>query len=303
MSDRIERHFLDHQVLSRLSRLDVIPRGLVAGSFSGQHKSPHRGSSVEFAEYRKYVPGDDIRHIDWRVYARSDRFYLKEFEADTNLRCYLILDCSASMGFTSGHGTKFDYARRLAATLAYLLIHQGDFVGLQCFTNTVTHDIPPRGNPAHLRNIFDQLEKIEPTGETQLVPVLHDLAERFRRRALVIVFSDFFTDVAPLLECFQHMRHRKHDLAVFHLLDPLELSFRFERPIRFIDLETRFALVTEPGTIQQQYHEALQQYLKDMQRGCREFNVDYRQVVTSTPYDRVLTDFLLERMRKGQSRS
>ena len=303
MEGKLKRPFLDHQVLGRLGRLSVIPRGLVEGSFTGQHKSPHRGASVEFAEYRKYVPGDDIRHIDWRVYARSDRFYLKEFEADTNLRCHLVLDCSASMGFAGAHGSKIDYARHLAATLAYLLVHQGDFIGLTAFNDQVMEEIPARGNPAHLRNIFDTLERLQPRGPTDLVANLHTLAERCKRRALVVVISDCFTDPEALLDCFQHMRFRKHDLAVFHLLDRQELDFAFERPIRFVDLESSTALITEPQTIQAQYRLAVNQYLAELQRGCREYAVDYRQAVLDIPYEKVLTDFLLERIRRGQSRT
>lgn len=297
-----ERDFLDHRVLARLSRLPVVPRGLVEGSFSGQHRSPHRGSSVEFAEYRKYVPGDDTRHVDWRVYAKSDRFYLKEFEADTNLRCYLILDCSASMGFAAEHGSKLDFARRLAASLAYLLMHQGDFVGLTCFSDAVKQDIPPRGNPSHLRSIFDVLAGVEARGETDITGVLHELAERFRRRAMVVVFSDCFTEAPPLLDCFQHMRYRKHDLAIFHLLDRQELAFSFDRPIRFVDLEGNASLLTEPNSIQADYHDAVTAFLTEMQRGCREFNVDYHQVVTDSDYESVLSKFLLERMKRGQAR-
>jgi uncharacterized protein (DUF58 family) len=289
------REFLDRALAARLARLAVLPRGLVTGSFAGLHKSPHRGSSVEFAEYRKYVPGDDIRHIDWRVYAKSDRFYLKEFEAVTNLRCYLVLDCSGSMAYAGKGDSKFAIAQRLAATLAYLIAHQGDHVGLHCFSGGVLHDIPPRGNPSHLRFIYDTLGGIEPAGETAIVRTLHDLAEKIRRRAMVIVFSDFFTEVEPLLECFQHMRFRNHDLVVFHLLDDRELNLDFDRPIRFVDLESRMTLVTEPSTIQAQYRDAVNRYLATLQRGCRQQGVDYHRVLSSAGIEDVLTRFLLAR--------
>ena len=205
-------------------RAQVHARLPMSGNMSGQHKSPHKGSSVEFAEYRKYVPGDDVRLLDWRVYARTDRFYLKEFEADTNLRAWFVLDCSASMSYGSKGESKLEYARRLAATLAYMLMQQGDAVGLTCFAEKSFLDIPARRNAAHLGNIFDGLGKLKARGETSVAPALHALAERIPQRGLVLIFSDFFTPVRDLLPCFQHLRFRKHDLAVFHLLDRTELT-------------------------------------------------------------------------------
>jgi len=269
----------------------------MSGGVTGIHKSATRGSSVEFAEYRKYVPGDDIKHVDWQVYARTDRFYMKEFEADTNLRCYIVLDCSNSMSFSTDHGSKFEYARRLAATLAYILVHQGDSVGLLCFADGAVRDIPPRRAPSHLKHIFDTLGDVKPAGKTELVQTIHDLAERIAQRALVIVLSDCFTEVPPLLDCFQHMRFRKHDLAVFHLLDRQELDFEFDRPIRFMDIEGTFSMVTDPSVVQGGYRRELDRYLESMKLGCREFGVDYRRVLTDTDYEKVLAAFLLQRMR------
>ncbi len=293
------RHdFLEPQVIARLSMLNVLSRGLVEGSFTGMHKSPHRGSSVEFAQYRKYVAGDDIKNVDWKIYAKTDRFYIKEFEADTNLRCHLVIDCSASMGFKGKHGSKLDFSKRLAATLAQLLIQQGDAVGLQCFTETVTKDIPARGSPKHLRNIFDVIGSITPSGKTDIVKVLHDLAEKIRRRAMILVFSDFFTDIDALLDCFQHMRYRKHDLAIFHLMDPEELNFEFERSIRFQDMESSFSVVTEPAVIKNDYLKEVNHFLDRMMLGCSEFHVDYRFTNLSRPYDQILSEFLLSRQRK-----
>jgi uncharacterized protein (DUF58 family) len=247
LAQEFNRDFLDSAVLARLSRLQLEARTPMIGSVTGIHKSATRGSSVEFAEYRKYVPGDDIKHIDWRVYARSDRFYMKEFEADTNLRCILVMDTSASMGFEGQHGSKLDYARKAIATLAYLLVHQGDAVGLHCFADKSGQDIPPRHTPSHLRNIFDALGQVEAHGKTEIVQTIHDLAEKVHQRALFIIFSDFFTEVADLLDCFQHMRFRKHDLVVFHLLDRQEIDFDFDRPIRFNDDPPR--LPGSPGPV------------------------------------------------------
>ena len=293
----ISQNLVEPQVLAKLSKLDVRARGIVEGSFSGMHKSPHKGSSVEFAQYRKYVPGDDINNLDWRVYAKTDRFYIKEFEADTNLRCHLIVDSSGSMGYTGKNGSKLNYAQKLAATLAQLLIQQGDTVGLQCFAENMVHDIPARGSAKHLGTIFTLLSELPSEGETQIIKILHDLAEKIHRRAMIIVFSDCFTDVEKLLDCFQHMKFRKHDLAVFHIMDPDELDFEFDRSIRFMDMESNFSIVSEPSMIRREYLNEIKKYRERMKRGCREFHVDYRFVKTSDPYDQVLTEFLLERQR------
>ena len=292
-----ENKLLDSGVLSRLMHLPLLARHAMEGSVSGHHKSPHRGSSVEFAEYRNYVPGDDIRRLDWRVFARTDRFFLKEFEAETNLRCYLVLDCSGSMKFGKPGATKLDYAKRMAATLGYLAVHQGDAVGLVCSAENAFLEIPPRRNPAHLKTIFDRMEKAEARGATGLPAALHDLAEKVRRRALVIVFSDFFCDLEPLLGCFQHLRFQKHDLALFQLMDRAELDFKFDRPTRFVDLESSFNLVTEPAAIRDEYLRQIMLFLEALKEGCHEFGADYRQVVTDQPYEKVLADFLVARAR------
>jgi uncharacterized protein (DUF58 family) len=287
--------WLDSQVLNRLMHLTLMARSPMEGSVSGLHKSPHRGSSVEFAEYRNYVPGDDIRRLDWRVFARTDRFFLKEYEAETNLRCYFVLDTSGSMKFGQAPGGKLSYAKRLIATLAYITAHQGDASGLICATAKSALEIPPRRNPAHLKVLFETLDNAEARGETGLIAALHDLAERVRRRALVVVVSDFFCDLEALLNCFQHLRFQKHDLAIFQLLDRAELDFQFDRPVRFVDLESSLSIVTEPSSIRDEYLRQFHLFLEQLRRGCNEFGVDYRQVVTDQDYERVLADFLVER--------
>ncbi len=296
-----ETKLLNAQVLSRLMHLPRLARSPMEGSVSGHHKSPHRGSSVEFAEYRNYVPGDDIRRLDWRVFARSDRFYLKEFEAETNLRCYFVLDCSGSMKYGAAGETKLDFAKRLVATLAYLAAHQGDAVSLICAGKKSLVEIPPRRNPAHLRVIFETLEKSEARGETGLIAVLHDLAEKVRRRALVVVLSDFFCDLPPLLSCFQHLHFQKHDLALFQILHRTELNFQFDRPTRFVDLESSLSLVTEPDNVRGEYLRQFRLFLGALKAGCHEFGADYRQVATDQNYEQVLASFLLERARLASS--
>lgn len=290
--------FLDAGVVARLSRLSVSVRLPMLGSVTGIHRSATRGSSVEFAEYRKYTPGDDPRFLDWRVFARTDRFYMKEFEADTNLRCTVVLDTSASMKYTSGTLRRFDYARRLAATLAHLLVHQGDSTGLVCFTDRTLQELPPRRTPTHLRQLMTTLAEAKPEGETNLVKTLHELAERIRQRSLVILISDLFTEVDDLLDCFRHLRFYKHDVAVFHLLDRQEQEFDFQRPVRFVDMESGMDVITDPAVVRDAYRAAVEEYLGALGRGCREFDVDYRLTYLDQSFEGALTSFLLERIRR-----
>ena len=297
MPEQNAQPLIEAEVVGRLMGQPLLARFPMEGSVSGHHRSPHRGSSVEFAEYRNYVPGDDIRRLDWRVFARSDRYYLKEFEAETNLRCHLVLDCSGSMGFASEHGSRFDYAKRLAATLSYLVINQGDAAGLLHVNDKEAQEIPPRRNASHLQVILDALGQAQPTGRTQLVQMLHELAEKARRRALVVIISDCFCDGTELKDALQHLRFQKHDLALFHLLDPLELDFEFDRPVRFVDMESSHSVVTEPATVRAEYHAQLKRFLEKLRNDCHEFNADYRRVMIDQAYDQVLADFLAERAR------
>ncbi|MCR9297022.1 MAG: DUF58 domain-containing protein [bacterium] len=297
-----QRSFLDPVVVAQLSALPLLSRKAMLGSVSGRHASPHRGASVEFAEYRKYVPGDDLRRLDWRAYGRSDRFYIKEFEADTNLRLVLVLDTSGSMDVGSVGMTKLEYARRLAAALAYLAVHQGDAVGLACVAEGIVNHLPARRNPSHLTNIFDTLEQAKPQGETGIVEVLHELAETVRQRALIVVLSDLFVPPESLRECFEHLRFRKHDLAVFHLLDPEEISFSFQRPTRFLDMEGGTAIFADPVEIADRYHRALDEYLLQLRKIVLETAVDYRQVSIDSTYDKELKNFLIDRAHRRSLR-
>jgi uncharacterized protein (DUF58 family) len=280
-----------------LAGFPLLARRPMQGSVSGRHPSPHRGSSVEFAEYRKYVPGDDLRRLDWRAYGRSDRFFVKEFEADTNLRCCVVVDTSGSMAFGSGGLSKLEYARRIAGALGHLALLQGDAVGLACVAQGITRNIPPRRNPSHLMAVFDVLEQARPEGQTQLVPVLHELAETISQRALVVIISDLFVEPDELRGCFQHLRFRKHDTAIFHLLDAQELAFDFRRPMRFLDMEGGPSIFAEPNEIADRYHKAVSGYLEGLQQVVLESAVDYRRVTLDENYEQVLIRFLVGRTR------
>jgi uncharacterized protein (DUF58 family) len=295
--ERQSRRFLDATVLARLAAVPFSPRVPMLGTVSGKHPSPHRGSSVEFAEYRKYVPGDDLRRLDWRAYGRSDRFYIKEFEADTNLRCCVVLDTSGSMDFGSGEITKIDYARKIAGSLGYLAMLQGDAVGLSCVANGIIRTVPPRRNPAHLTAVFDILEQTRPQNETGIAAVLHELAETIRQRALIIIISDLFVEPDLLRSCFQHLKFRKHDVAAFHLLDKQELDFDFRRPMRFLDMEGGPAIFAEPNEIAERYHKVLRDYLEQLKTVVLESAVDYQRVTIDEDYEKVLMRFLVGRTR------
>ena len=291
--------FLDTDVLARLGAIPMESRFPMVGNVAGRHRSPHRGSSVEFAEYRKYVPGDDTRRLDWKAYARSDRYYIKEFEADTNLRAYFVVDSSGSMNFSSGeHPSKIEFAKRIAATLAYLIVNQGDSVGLSCCNEKIHLEIPPSRRAAQLQAIFDSLDNLEPTGDTGLVDALHQIAEKVQQRALIVILSDLFSDTDKLADALQHLRFRKHDIAVFHLLDPQEVEFHFERPHRFVDLEDGTTVVAEPNLIADEYHAALSEFLQTVETKCHNVHADYHLFQTSANYEEIVSNFITARLTK-----
>ncbi len=294
--------FLDPQVLSRLLALPLHARQAMIGNVSGKHRSPVRGSSLEFAQYRKYVPGDDTRRLDWRTWGRTDRFYIKEFEADTNLRLCLVLDASGSMGFGKPGHTRFDFARKLCGTLAYLAAQQGDAVGLWTVSANGSKEIPAKRGASHLGLVLDQMGDLKTGGETNLLPALHDAAEKISQRALVVVVSDLFIPPAELKSALQHLRFRRHDVAVIHLLDQVELDFDFDRPARFVDMEGGEHVLADPSLVAKQYREAVRTYFTELDEVVRTTAVDYHRVKLHEKYDDVLARFLLGRAPKGGGR-
>lgn len=295
VSERSERDFVDPAMLGRLSRLRMEARFPMSGGVSGHHRSPHRGSSVEFAEYRKYAAGDDVRMLDWKVLARTDRYYLKEFEAETNLRAYLVLDCSASMKFGPVGATKFELARKMIATLAALAIKSGDAVGLHCSGGSGKGEIPARRNPSHLRNLHALLGSMACEGDAALSSELHRVAERVPRRSMILIFSDCFEDAEGLLPALQHLRHRKHDVVVFQMLAREEVEFSFDRPTRFLDLEGAGAILAEPALVRQRYLSSIEEHGERIREGCREFEIEHRRYVTDENMEAALAAFLIER--------
>ncbi len=268
---------------------------MVEGFITGLHKSPYHGFSVEFAEHRPYMPGDEIRRLDWKVYAKTDRFFIKQFEEETNLKCYLLLDASASMGFASHEISKLRYTSYLSAALAHLMLRQRDAVGLITFDEKIRTLLPPRSVGSYLSVILKELQNSRSSAETDISAVLHETAERLTRRGLVILFSDLFDEPRRVLSGLKHFRHKKHEVIVFHILDPLERSFDFRRDGLYEDLESGDRISTQPWHIRGDYRRLMAQFIEEMKRGCQEQRIDYVQAVTDEPFDRLLLQYLIKR--------
>lgn len=300
---------LDPAAIAKLSRLEIVARLVVEGFITGLHKSPHKGFSVEFAEHRQYVIGDNIRDIDWKLFGKSDRFFIKQYEEETNLRAYLLVDASGSMNYAGPadrgralhappmRPTKFRYASCAAAALSYLMLQQRDAVGLVTFDSRVRRYIPPRAKAAHLRGIFEELDHTQPGADTNLSTIFHDLAEQFRKRGLIIVFSDLFDDPEQLANALQHFRHKKHEVVVFHILDDDELTFPFQHLTQFEDMEIADArLMIEPRQLRDEYLTQVNTFIERVRRICWQFRIDYVPMRTHEPFDAALATYLARRI-------
>lgn len=293
------KQYLRPDVVSRLSRLDLVARLVVEGFITGLHRSPYHGFSVEFSEYRQYMPGDPLRHVDWKVWGRTDRFYVKQFEEETNLRAHILLDGSASMGYGSGKIKKIQYATYLASALTYLMLWQRDAVGLVTFDEKVKTYLPPRSMMSYLHILLKEMHDLEPQGRTHVSNTFHDLAERIKRRGLIIILSDLFDDPRSVMTALKHFRHRKHEVIVFHILDPLEISFAFGGDAVFIDMESGDRIQTQPWHIRSEYRERIQAFLEAYKRECRQHRIDYVALDTSQSFDKALFNYLVMRKRIG----
>lgn len=293
------RRYLSPQVVSKLSRMDIVARLVVEGFITGLHKSPYHGFSVEFAEDRQYMPGDPVRYIDWKAYGKSERLYVKEFEEETNLKAYILLDASGSMGFSSGTVSKIQYGSYLAAALTYLMLRQRDAVGLVTFDSKVRCYIPPRSVQSHLSVVLKELEATKASSDTKVKVTFHELAERIKRRGLIIVISDLLDDPDEVILGLKHFRHRKHEVIVFHLLDPRERDFAFKREAKFVDIETGEEISTRPWHIQKDYRSLMSALIERYRRGCRESLVDYVPIDTSEDFDVALFRYLAKRKKIG----
>ncbi len=292
------RKYLDPEIVSKLKGMEMRARMVVEGFITGLHKSPYHGFSVEFAEHRQYMPGDNIRDIDWKVYAKSDRFYIKQYEEETNLKAYLLLDCSRSMSYKSGDRiTKLDYAGLLSGALSYMMLRQRDAVGLVTFDDKIRRYIPPRSKSGHLHLLLNEIAKQEPSSTTDISATLHEMAERIKRRGLIIIMSDLFDEVDNILSGLKHFRYNRHEVIVFHILDPRERDFAFPREAIFKDMETGEELTTLPYQIKKEYKNHVESFSKEIATVCRQSNVDYFPIDTSMPFDKALYAFLAKRER------
>nr|AYM53857.1 hypothetical protein [Archangium sp.] len=289
---------LDAQTLARLQGVKLRARAVMEGVLSGLHKSPHQGQSVEFAEHKEYAPGDELRHLDWKAYGKFDKYYVKRFEHETNLRAVMVVDASASMGYRSGALSKLEAATTLAGALCYLLVRQQDAAGLAVMTHGRFQDVPPRASAGHLNVLLDALENTAPHGGTNLLSAADHLAEVLPRRSSVVVLSDFLDENQDALKRILALRQRKNDVSVFHLVDPAELTFPFDDPTLFLDMEGEGRIEVNPREIKESYLEEFGTFLANVKSACAEADVDYELVRTDERLDEVLLRYLGKRGRR-----
>ncbi|MCH8828948.1 MAG: DUF58 domain-containing protein [Planctomycetes bacterium] len=293
----------DPSALAKFGKLEVVAKLVVEGFMMGTHKSPYKGSSIEFVEHRQYYPGDEIRHIDWRAYGKTGKYYIKEYEDETNLRCYLIVDASGSMGYSGSTLSKFDYARYLAAALGYLLLQQRDSTGLITFDTKVRDRVNPSANAQNFRRLTDLLGARKTGGETSLARVFESILPTIKRRSLVVIISDCFDRIEPLVTALKQFRHSRHEVILFHVVAPEEEQFPFTKPTQFRNLEIAgHRKLVDPHQLRASYLEQYQEFCSELVRRCRGVGADYHKLVTDEPYQTALGAFLDDRARRRVKR-
>jgi uncharacterized protein (DUF58 family) len=295
----VPNRYLDPEGLARLGTMELVARQVVEGFLTGRHRSPYHGFSVEYLDHRAYTPGDEIRTVDWKLLARTDKYYVKLFEDETNLRAYIFLDCSRSMQFKSGALSKLQYGSYLAAALAYLMLHQNDAVGLALFDREIRHFLSPRARPTQFTRILDLLEETPAGADTDIGGVLHQLVERARRRGLIILISDLIDDVPSMANGLQHFRHAGHEVVVFQVLDDAELNLPFKRQVRFQNMEGTGRLVANPQALRSRYVDQINVFLDEVKTACCERGIAYNLANTKMPYSLFLAAYLEKRARLG----
>jgi uncharacterized protein (DUF58 family) len=310
MSSLPETHYmrlLPDEITGTLTRLEFLARAKKQGGMSGRHMSPNKGFSVVFAEHRQYMPGDDIRDLDWRVFAKTERYYIKQYIEETNLRATIVLDCSGSMKYKGDQSalvggkkiSKFEYAQYLSAALAYLMIKQQDAVGLVTFDDKIQSYIKAASRPSQVRLVLGELDKAEPGKDTRLAQTLHEVAERIPSRGLVIILSDCFESAAGIVESFHHFKYKNHELVLFHIMAEEELTFPFGQSQEFKDIEVSGTRVkVDPRTIRAAYLQRVKEHVTILEKACGQMQADYVPLTTKTPYSRALADFISRRSRK-----
>ena len=293
-------HYLPPQVVARAQVLGLKARTIVEGLRVGDHKSPYKGFSVEFVQHREYVPGDDIRHIDWKSYGRSERYTIKQYEQETNYIAHIIVDCSNSMRYGSGDTNKLEYAKLIAASLSYLIVRQRDSVALRTFNDAWAAELPPSSQLGHINTITHTLEETQPRQKTRIGPLLDEVADRITRRGLVFLISDCFDNVESTLAGLRHLRFRGHEVVLFHVMHKDEIEFPLDGNIRFIGLEGFEELMTRPHLLRPAYLRVIEKYLGAMQKGCDGSGVDYVRMMTSRPLVASLGEYLVRRLQTGR---
>jgi uncharacterized protein (DUF58 family) len=293
--------FLDPRTLAKLHGLELRARRIVEGYVAGMHRSPYHGFSVEFAEHREYVAGDDLRYVDWKVFGKTDKVYLKQYEEETNLVCYLLLDTSESMRYKTDSAalSKLEYAQCIAAALAHLVLRQQDSVGLVTFDQELRTILRPSGNPSNLKQLLHVMEQSRPERKTATGPIFHDLAERLKKRGVVVILSDLFDDVPAMMAGLKHFRHRRHEVIVFQVLDPAEIDFPFEEPTLFRGLEQLPNVLSDPRALRKAYLAEFAAFLRQVQQGCRAQRADYVQMRTDQTLDVPLSAYLSSRLTRA----
>lgn len=292
--------FLDPQTLAKLQGLELRARLIVEGYVSGVHRSPYHGFSIEFAEHREYVQGDDLRYVDWKVFGKTDKYYLKQYEEETNLVSYMVLDTSESMRYKSDAAalSKLEYAQCVAAALSYLVLQQQDSVGLVTFDKGIRALVRASSNPSHLKQLLHVMEHTVADRKTQTGPIFHDLAERLKKRGIVVILSDLFDDVNSIIAGLKHLRHRRHEVIIFHVLDPAELDFPFKNTTLFKGLEQLPDVLTDPRALRDAYLAEFGKFLQAVKKGCRTQHIDYVQLRTDQSLEVALTSYLASRMNR-----
>jgi len=295
---KVESKFLDPLIVSKLKSLELKARFVVEGFKVGLHKSPYHGFSAEFSQHRPYMQGDIIRNVDWKVFAKTEKYFIKQFEEETNLIANIVVDCSNSMSYSSeGNISKFDYSVILAASLAFLLIDQQDAVGLKLFSDSVKISIPAKASKTHLKTILGELNNISPSGVTEIAKNLNDIASKINKRGLTIIISDFFDDVEEIVTSLKRIHFMKNEVIVFQILDPLELNFGFGRDSKFIDLETGEKISTQPYQIQKVYQNAMRLFIDKLQSENLALGIEYNLISTNTPFEKALFSYFKKRSR------
>lgn len=292
------KNYLDPKIISSIGNLDLRARLVVEGFMVGLHKSPYHGFSVEFSQHRPYMQGDNLHNVDWRVFGKTEKYFIKQYEEETNLRSYLILDSSKSMDYSSNKiMTKLDYASTLVAALSYMMVKQQDAVSLTIYSDDIKKHLPPKSSKSYLQQILKELVSLKASSTTNTSDVLNKVAEKIKRRGLVIIISDFFDDVDKTLKAIKHFAHQKNEVIIFQILDPMERTFGFGKDAVFKDLETNEELTTQPYQIQKAYQQAMNEFINKIKRECLNSNFDYNLLDTSVPFDKALFSYIQKRSR------